>query len=220
MGSSNIYTFALSTIVTGFANYGVHNMLFDNSYVYTVYSGDIGGESVKTKGANPMGINARDLFNDVLGGVKLGYQSDLVGVCNYGIYASAHYRINQMKTKLPGMEDYSYERFQYMKPGMGVFLTFGTVERKVKAQIEAAVRYDLAINYKGVDGTESKDAINNGLSTHFALKAIGYTWFSGGVFADFCHYHLFDDSSFKPYSFGVTFTITPKRGEDYYGHYR
>lgn len=218
VGSSNIYTFVLSNLVTGYSNYFSHDMLFDNSYVYTLFSGEMAGDKIKTKGHNPMGVTAQELFNDAFAGIKLGYQSDLNGSFNWGVYASGHYRINQIQTMFPTMNDYTNERFQYFKPGLGLLLTFGGIESVVKVQIEAAARYDIPIGYKGFFGTD-KDVLEKGFSSHFSAKIAGYTWLSAGVFADINFYNLYKDvgiDKFKPFSFGVTFTITPLRGESLY----
>ena len=220
VGSSNIYTFVASNLITGYANYFTHDILFDNSYIYTIYGGAVDGKSVKTKAFSPMGITASELFNDAFAGIKLGYKSDLIGAFNWGIYGPGHFRFNQFKAKFVMMEDYAKERFNYFKPGIGLLLTFGGIESKVKVELEAAVRYDFPVSYKGLWGTNAKDILGKGLSSHYSIKVGGYSWFSAGIFADLCHYELYsntkNNSSFKPYSFGVTFTITPKRGEDIY----
>lgn len=217
VGASNVYTFAVSNLVTSFANYFTHDMLFDNSYVYTVYGGRVNGATVKTKAYNPIGVSSSDLFNDAFAGVKLGYQSDLIGNFNWGIYASNHFRVNQFKAKFSDMDNYTKERVNYLKPGVGLLLTFGGIEKKAKVQVEVAARYDFPINYKGIFGSSTTDVLGKGVSTHYSMKVAGYSWFSAGAFADVCHYDLYkDNGAFKPYSFGVTFTITPKRGEDIY----
>lgn len=220
VGSSNVYTFVLSNLITSYTNYFTHDILFDNSYVYTIYGGKVDGESFKTKAFTPMGITASELFNDAFVGVKLGYKSDLMGAFNWGLYASGHFRVYQFKAKSAAMEDYIKERHNYLKPGVGLMLTFGNIESKIKVEIEAAARYDFPIGYKGLWGTKANDVLGKGISSHYSIKVGGYSWFSAGVFADLCHYNTYDytqiDSSFKPYSFGVTFTITPKRGEDLY----
>lgn len=218
VGSSNIYTFVLSNLITGYTNYFTHDILFDNSYVYTIYGGEVNGESIKTKTLNPMGVTVSELFNDAFAGVKLGYKSDIMGTLNWGIYASGHFRFNQFNVKTAAMEEYSKERFSYLRPGAGLLLTFGGIESKVKVEFEAAARYDLPIGYKGLCGASAKNVLGKGISSHYSIKVGGYSWFSAGVFADLCHYKLYNNTqntnSFKPYSFGVTFTITPKRGED------
>lgn len=217
VASSNIYSFVVSNLVTGYANYLSHDILFDNSFVYTLYSGEIDDVKIKSKGYSPMGVTAKEIFNDAYAGIKLGYQSDLMGSFNWGVYASGHYRINQADINFPVSEDYGRECFQYVKPGLGLLFTFGGVENNVKVQFETAVRYDIPIGYKGYFGT-STDVLQKGLSTHFSLKVAGFSWLSAGIFGDFAHYKTFknmaDNDNFRPYSFGLTFTITPKRGED------
>lgn len=218
IGSSNIYTFVVSNLITGYANYFCHNTIFDNSYVYTLYSGELNGEKIKTKGLNPIGITAEEIFNDAFGGLMLGYQSDRIGTFNWGLYASAHYRIQQMEALFPDTKNYSHERFQYVKPGVGFFLRFGSIENPIKVQLEALTKYDFPIGYNGIFGTKAEEVLNKGVSSHFAVKVGGHTWFNVGIFADFAFYDLYkgmnNASHFKPYSFGVTFIITPKRGED------
>lgn len=219
VGSSNIYTFAASNLITGYANYLSSSILFDNSYTYSMYDGNYNGADIKTKKYEIAGLTARDLFDDCFAGLKLGYQSDNMGSLNWGVYASAHYKINQFRMQLPGMTDYSGECTQYIKPGAGLFLNFGSIESKTKVQIEGAVRYDIPISYKGYFGNKSGE-LNSGLSSHVAVKLAGYTWISAGIYADFNHYDLYknigDGGKFKIYNFGLTFTITPKRMEDIY----
>ena len=221
VGSSNIYSFAVSNLITGYANYFAHNFLFDNSYTYTFYSGRYMGDKTKIKPLDLMGISAEDLFNDCFSGVKLGYQSDNMGIFNWGIYGSAHYKINQFKAWFPFESDYRKECLQYFKPGVGILMTFGSIENKIKVQIEAAARYDIPISYNGVFG-KNEDILNKGISSHFSIKVAGYTDYSIGIFADLNHYNLYKDfddignSKFKMYNIGITFTISAKRGEDMY----
>lgn len=220
LGSSNLYTFVISNIVTGYANYFSHDILFDNSYAYTFYKGVYCDQNIKTKAFSPIGITARDLFNDAFAGVKLGYQSDNMGGFNWGIYASTHYKINQVKATFLS-EDYSNECFQYIKPGLGLMFTFGSVENTTKVQLEAVVRYDIPIGYNGYFGNR-RDALNNGVSSRFVIKVAGYKWFSVGAYTELNYYDLYKfknvtgKSNFKMYNIGLTFTITPKRGEDIY----
>lgn len=219
VGSSNIYTFVVSNLLTGFGNYLTHDMLFDNAYAFTFFNGQYDDENIKTKMSNPIGIQARELFNDAFAGVKLGYQSDRPGFFNWGIYASTHYKINQFRAKFPINDDYHAEQVQYLKSGGGIFVTFGSIKTKIKTQIEAALRYDIPLNYSGTFG-KGKENLAKGLSSHFALKLGGYSWISGGLYADINHYDLYKETShiskFKLRSMGIIFTITPKRGDDVY----
>jgi hypothetical protein len=213
VGTSNVYPFVISNIITGYANYYTNDILFDDSYVYTLYSGDL-----QTKAMNPMGVTASDLFNDVFAGVKLGYKTDNLSSFNWGVYLSGHYRINQIQTRIDESADYTKECFQYIKPGAGFLLTFGSVENKLTVELEGAVRYDIPLNYKGMFGDDKSEVMKSGLSSHYSLKFAGHHSFSLGAFFDMTHYNIYKTSAikFKPYSFGVTITITPKRGHDLY----
>lgn len=218
VGSSNIYSFVVSNLGTALLNYATHDMLFDNSFTYSFFSGEGYVNEVSTKRYDPMGITMRDLFNDAYFGTKLGYQSDNMGFVNWGIYGSAHYKINQFKAKFMPEMDYERERLHYMKTGVGLMLTLGSIEHKTRVQIEAALRYDFPLGYAGVYGA-SKDMLESGLSSHYAIKVAGFTWLSVGVYADINHYNLYnvtvDKANLKMYNIGITFTITPKRGEDW-----
>lgn len=82
------YTAAVSSIVTGLANYYLLNdAFFENSFAYSTYS--VNKDGVKAKTMNPMGITAKELFNNVQTGLKVGYQTYSPEFVNAGIYASA-----------------------------------------------------------------------------------------------------------------------------------
>lgn len=222
VGSNNIYTFVLSNLVTGYANYFAHDMLFDNSFDYAITNASYLGRDIETKSYNPINMEPKDLFNDVYCGIKLGYQSDNMGAFNWALYASAHYKLNQFRVKWPMANDFLNEKTQYFKPGVGLVFTFGSIEQKTKVQIEGAIRYDMPIGYNGYWNNDTK-MLNKGLSSHYAVKLVGYSWLSAGIYADFSHYNLYkqldnlgNNSKFNIYNIGLTFSITPKRGEDIY----
>ena len=219
IGSGNAYTFVGSNLITSFANYFAHDILFDNSFNYSVFSGEaINGAKIRTKPENLLGLTARDLLNDATAGIKLGYKSDNFGSFNWGIYGSAHYKINQYKARVDDTDEYSHERFSYFRPGIGAYLLFGSVENRTKFQIEAGAQYNIPLSYKGlIDG--KKDVLNSGITTHWALKIGGAHDFSGGIFVDINHFDIFIPSvakKMKMYTFGITLTITPRRGEKLY----
>lgn len=135
VGSSNIYSFVSSNLITGYANYFAHDILFDNSLAYTFYSGNYNGVAIKTKSYNMLGLTVRDIFNDCFAGVKLGYQSDYMSRFNWGVYVSCHYKLNQFEAKWPQLQDYTRECFQYLKPGAGIFFNIGSVENRIKVQL-------------------------------------------------------------------------------------
>lgn len=216
--SGNVYTFVGSNLITAFANYFSHDVLFDNSFQYSFFSGETSLGKVKTKPQNMLGLTARDLFNDITLGGKIGYKSDSMDSFNWGAYGSLHYKLNQFKCLWNSYEDYLQERFSFIKPGIGLYGLFGGIEHKYKFQIEAGVQYCIPTGYNGVFGSGSKN-LNSGISTHYALKLGGYVDFSGGIFLDIYHFNIYKKelcNKFKMFNMGLTLTITPKRSERYY----
>lgn len=216
VGSGNIYTFVGSNLITAFANYLSHTVLFDNSFNYSFYSGKYQINNISIKHNNIAGITARDLFDDIHGGVKLGYKSDSFNAFNWGIYGSAHYKLNQFKSRLTDV--YEPERLSYFKPGVGLFFLFGGIEHKTWVQIETGAQYCIPIVYSGRFGN-TKVPLNKGIATTYSIKIGGSTDFTGGVFLNLYHFNIFKENyytNFKMYNVGVTLTITPKRGEKYY----
>lgn len=219
VASGNTYTFVGTNLITAFTNYLTHDVLFDNSFQYSFFNGSIGNSDIKTKPENLLGLRASDLFNDMNLGVKLGYRSSSYGSFNWGVYGSAHWRLNQFQSKVGNASEYGRERFSYLRPGVGVFAMFGDIEHKLKFQIEVGARYNIPLAYTGMYGT-STDVLDSGLTTHYALKLGGAYDFTGGIYLDINHFNFFKPeycNKFKMMTIGVTFTITPKRGEGLYG---
>ncbi len=217
-GTGNGYMYNLVGSAGDIANTLTNLMLFDDAYVHTFYSGNIDGEKIKTKCFRPWRIKARNLFNDLYVGAKLGYQTDYQGFVNWGLFASAHYRLNQVRALFPDEEDYSYERFKYIKPGAGLMITLGGVRSANKVQIEAALRYDYPVGYKGIYEGKAGDILKTGISSHFSLKWGGYSS-SGpiggqsiGLFADITHHNLYKgmvNSKFRAFDIGISWSYVP-----------
>ena len=216
VGTNNIYSFVVANLATAGLNTLANDMLFDNAYTYTYLQDADNAQGVDVNGYNVMGITAREIFSDITTGLKLGYQSSTSGVFNWGLYASAHYRLNQFKT-VPNAESLIRHNVQRALFGIGMLLTFGSIERSTKFIIEAAVRYEIPLSYSGIGDLETKDMLNNGISGHFAFKINGSGALQGlGIYADIPFYKLFKDdgvglvgTNIKPYSFGLIYTITP-----------
>lgn len=219
IASGNIYSFVVSNLVTSFGNYFCRDILFDNSFNYSIMTASTSARSSAAfKPENPLGLTARSLFNDAAAGLKLGYNSDNFGSFNWGIYACGHYKINQYQGKFNNAADYSHERFSYVKPGLGAFVLFGSLEQKLRVQLEVSAAYCIPLDYHGIRGT-STDVLNRGIASHYALKFGGAYDFSGGVFVDVNHFKIFKTDVIKSFNMctvGITLTITPKRGERLY----
>lgn len=217
--SGNVYTFVLSNLFTAYGNYLCHDILFDDSFQYTVMNGrTLSGEKISTKPQNLMGFKARDLFNDISTGIKLGYKSDSFSSVNWGIFAGTHYSINQFGAQLPGMDGYSNERYTYFKPGAGFYLMFGSIEQRLRVQVEMGARYNIPLKYHG-NITDLPEPLNSGISSYYSLKFGGAYDFSGGIFVSVNHFDIFKHTvaeRFRCWSAGVTFIITPKRSSRIY----
>lgn len=225
LSSSNIYAFALSNLATAGLNRAANRMLFDNYYSYTIHDLSSPTRDVNVKNYSPVGITARDAFNDVGGGLRLGYNSFNPGSVNWAVFATAHYKLNQFKTQLTGLDDpVLRHRMHHVAVGAGVMLSLGGIESPSRVILEAGVRYNIPVGYAGPFGTKANDVLNSGISTHYALKFGGFSKLQGlGVWADIPHYNMLKNGGeylpggkLKSYSFGIVYTITPSRVKDSY----
>ena len=221
VGTNNIYSFAAANLATAGLNALADRMLFDNAYTYTYLDTSDG---IDAKGYNVAGMTARDIFSDITTGGKIGYQSFNPGNFNWGIYGSAHYRINQFKTSIKGTDGEFHNNIQRLLLGGGLLFNLGDIESSTRFVIEAGVRYELPLSYNRLNGQSMSDVLNSGLSSHFALRINGNGLLQGlGIYADIPHYNLFKNTgneynspSFKMYTFGLIYTITPWKIKEMY----
>lgn len=215
LASNNIYTFVASNLISAGLNSTTDDKLIDTSYQYTYVN--TSGTDMKTSvhGYDIAGLTARDIFADVTAGAKLGYQSFNPGSFNWGIFGSAHYRVNQFKMEMNDLE--GRHNIHRLGLGGGLMFTFGSIERDSRVIVEAGVRYNIPIHYNGQWGDKASDILNSGISSHFAIRIGGFNVLQGiGVFADISHYNLVKNSAsipqrmkVRPYTFGITYTIMP-----------
>lgn len=216
IGTNNIYTFVASNLITAGLNAATNDMLFDTSYNYS-YLDLSANESVKTKNYDMLGLTARDIFSDVRIGTKLGYQSFNFGAFNWGIYGSVHYKLNQFKTQVEGIDVFTKHNIQKLMLGGGLMMILGSMENNTRVIIEAGLRYDTPLSYKGGCGGETNDMANSGLSSNVSIRFGGTGWLQGlGLYADIPHYNMFKSGGLyfsnphlKMYSFGIIYTISP-----------
>lgn len=220
MNAGNIYPFAGWSILSGALNSALKYNLFESGFAYDLYT----GTGNKTKNNSPIGFNAVNIFNHIQPGIKLGYYSDYINSpFNWGILATAGYKINQFK--LDNFGSYTRQNIQRMQLGALLLLAFGKNGASTQAMIEVGARYNIATNYKGGD-IHDKNALTNGLSSHFALKFGGSGWLQNiGVFADFDHYTLYNkeyeingvkpfiNNNLKNITIGVCVTVTPSQAD-------
>ena len=216
IAAGNAFSFAMANVATAALNKLTNEMLFDNAYSYTYFSGVDNVQNIDVKANKILGLTARDIFNDIKGGGKIGYQTSKQGFLNWTVFASAHYRINQFK--VAQNEEIIYrQNIQRMMLGGGLQFTLGSIEKRVKWIIVAGLTYDLPLSYSGSSGYKVNDIVNSGPSSHFAImvNGRGVDW-KVGLYADIPFYKTFKDmgsqmlgTNIKPYSFGITYTITP-----------
>lgn len=212
LGFGNPYTTAVSSVVTGLANYYILNdAFFENSYIYGIYPTSIDKLTVKTQ--NPMGLNARELFNNVQAGLKLGYQSYSPGFFNAGIYATGHYKIDQFKLGYSNDNMFNH-RAQRVLVGATALLSLGSMEQANRVIIEAGCRYSIGLKYASSNPNDEV-SLNNGLVSHFGIKVASRGMLQNlGIFADINHFNLWKNvtgGKLNNYTFGLTWTITPQQ---------
>lgn len=209
INTGNLYSFTVSNLLTAGLNKASNDRLFDNSFNYTIYNYD--APNCKVKDYDRIGVTLRDLFADSSVGVKLGYQSFNMGFFNWGIYGSAHYRINQFKTV--AADATLRHNIQRMQFGGGLMIAFGSMDNENKIILEGGLRYNIPIYYhiSGEEGNQ-KSLLNNGLTSYYALRMGGLGPLKGlGVFLEMPHYSQLKSEActLKPYTFGLTYTIMP-----------
>ena len=213
IASGSPYMMAASSVLTGLINYHLLNdAFFENSFAYGLYSTNVDGLKVRTM--NPMGLTARELFNNIQAGLKLGYQTYSPEFFNCGIYASAHYKLDQFKV---GFDDDNMQRHRAQRILLGVnaLLSLGSMGQPSRVIIEAGVRYSLGLAYTSPLG-DDKNQLNDGIVSHYAIKLASRGMLQNiGVYADINHFNMWKD--FRPnqelhnYNIGITWTITPQQ---------
>lgn len=225
VSTGNLYSFVVANLASAGINYLTDNMLVDNYYSYTTSTIDVAGApDAKVKNYSITGVTARDAFNDITAGGRLGYQSYNPSTFNWCVYGSAHYKLNQFKTQLSSADLLARHRVQQVKVGGGFMVSIGDFESHTRVLIDAGVRYNIPIGYKGVCGDDAGDVINSGLSSRYSVRFGGTSWLQGiGVWAEVPHYNLFKSGGaympspkVKMYSFGLVYSISPWKTKEAY----
>lgn len=213
IASGSPYTIAASSVITGLANYYLLNdAFFENSFAYGIYTTNVDNLKVNTQ--NPMGLTARELFNNLQVGLKLGYQTYNPDFLNFGIYASAHYKIDQFKVGYDN-DNMSNHRAERALFGATALFSLGSMKQSSRVIIEAGLRYSFGLAYNSPLG-DDKDQLNDGLVSHFAIKlASRGMWQNIGLYADINHFNMWknlrSNQELNNYTFGITWTITPQQ---------
>lgn len=218
LGYGNMYAFALSSCLTGTLNYLIDRPLFENAYEYNIpcftSSSGMTYSDYKT-----FGITKNDFLKNVKTGLKLGYHSDYLGLCNYIVYASLHYKhdVYLLQSDVEGTHDSNR-----LMPGVGASLIIGRIhDDGIRVRLDAGLRYSLPMSHisnYAVDKTQC----NSGFISHFGVKIIGDNMFQNlGLYVDISHFNMlnrrytnngilvYEGIRYQPISIGLTWTITP-----------
>lgn len=219
ISAGNVYSFAVSSAVTGLINYYLLNdAFFENSFSYAIYKSNV--DDLKTRTLNPMGITASELFNNIQAGLKLGYQTYNPNFFNAGIYASAYYKLDQFDV---GYEDELLRhKAQRVLLGATALFSFGSMKQSSRVIVEAGCKYSLGLSYD-TPTLSDKELLNDGFISHFAIKLASRGLMQNiGVFADINHFNLWKNWDGAPelnnYTIGFTWTITPQQADERRGY--
>lgn len=215
LGFGSPYSFALSSIATGLANYYLFDdAFFENAFMYSLYSAK--PEGIKARTMNPMGLTARELFNNVQAGLKIGYQTYSPETFNFGIYGSAHYKLDQFEVG-SNDDNMAFQRANRILIGATALFSLGSMDKASRVIIEVGERYSCGISYKS-PLSDSKDQLNDGFISHFAVKLASRGLMQDvGVFVDINHFNLWKDYlpgyKLNDITFGLSWKITPQQAD-------
>lgn len=222
---SNAYSVAISSIVTGYMNYLLKDGFFENGFGHEVYRGEIGGQEVKYREFNQLGVTARDLLNTFTPSIRLGYKTTWQGKFNIGVFAMGTYKFDRFETKAPGQTEFLTHRLQYVKAGGGIHITIGKRFLPTRLIIEAGCQYAIPIGYRGF--SHDKKQLNKGITSHFSIKMAGKDYLQNiGFYADFDHFDTFDKnytidgvmphagSTFHNFTVGFQCSVTFDQGQN------
>ncbi len=154
----------------------------------------------------------------------MGYYSDYFNSSfNWVLVATAGYKMNQFR--IAEGETIDRQRIGRSQLATHLLLAFGKNGGWTQVMLELGAKYNIATTYKGFGITSTK-ALNNGISSHYALKFGGEGWLQNvGVFVDVDHYNLFNqkfdhagqapfrNSSLKDMTFGISLVVTPTQAD-------
>lgn len=192
--SGNVYTFAVSTIAFGFLNDAFKQNVLETGFVADLTSAKDDSRKLSTHMWSPVGIQARELFNDINPNLKVGWKSSSQGSANVGVFANLGYKLHQFS--LRGDDTAPWERLRYQRvyAGVGIQGIFGGLESPYRVIVEGAVRYVIPTALTTTAWSDVETAqLSKGVQTHWAIKMGGAEAFQNfGFFVDIDHFNLVD----------------------------
>jgi len=142
------------------------------------------------------GFKARDLFNDIHGGIKFGWSPRL---SPFGVYVSFGYQFKQFKAEFNNIGWQKYQ-IQSIRPGVGIRITpfLGLLDDdKFSPMIEAGTSYVYNVKVKGPYDSAT-DQFNSGMCSTFSVGArSAYAGISLQAGVEIYHYNQFN-KNFSP----------------------
>jgi len=179
-----------------------------------------------------------EILNGLGTGVKWGYGKEFNSFINeVAVYGSLHLTYNYFDltmvefddNKIVNSGDYGNSIIR-ATPGIGALVMLGNPEGNVSFKLDANIRYDVPVFYKGEFGSGA-GCLKSGFSPRISLTAVG-PWFikkhlgmNIGIFYEFMTYKWFKTSEYfgEPFmkggTFGLNFTMFPEKISGYRKHF-
>ena len=224
LGSANIFSLCAMSLASAGLNAATNRSFSVTSFLVSPITAKAGSTELDIENYKWNLLDGNDLFKDVQLGGRIGWKSaEPLNVANFGFYGSFHYRINQFKIEDKAQNDYLKHNIQRMFIGLTAFVDLGDWEHGLVTTIEAGVRYSIATKYKNPYNLD-KGALNNGLTTHFAVYLSPTSDFALqdlGFFVDINHFNLLNDSKMsfvglseiRTWTMGISFAINSHQAD-------
>lgn len=214
----NLYSFAASSCLTGLLNYWIGMPLFINGYAYEIPN--FSSDKLTYSNYSTVGVQARDLSNNINPGVRIGYRSEYFGAFNWGIYATCHYNYKQYSISEDITQVLNRISEHWIQPGACIRFAFGKITGNTAAILDVGVKYSFPMKYQGIYGNDLTQ-LNSGFISHIAASVGGHRFLQNiSLFVDIWHFNVLnksfvaDDESpyegikYKPIMIGLSWTIT------------
>lgn len=214
----NLYSFAISSCLTGVVNYLIDDTVFETGFGFPVYR--VQNESpYYFAPQNPLGVQLKDLLHNYEAGLKLGYQTYDPRFVNFGICAVASYKFEPFIGNIL-IEDVTIANpssIQRALIGGNIMLYLGEMGMSTQVTLEVGLRYSYGLSLTDSSKTITQESLKNGIVSHYAITVGGPGFLQNiKLFADVNHYDLIKNSYLRlsPIYVGFSWTITPQQSDN------
>lgn len=210
----NLYSFAISSCLTGVLNYFIDDAIFETGLGVPIYRQQT-SDLFSFSRNNLFGIQPNDLIHNFDGGIKLGYQTYDPRFVNFGVCALASYKYEPFSgTLLQNDNIQSLFSIRRILLGGNLMLCLGEMGMNTQVILEVGLRYSKGLTYNAPSLLYGKGALNDGLVSHYGISIGGPGYFQNiKLFADITHYNLITspDLTLSPIYVGLSWTVTPQQ---------